>query len=64
MVNFALRGRAIAARGAVAGDFTVWLRGADRFERSEHYVENGEPPPAAGDEAGDDEIVAYRRVPE
>lgn len=44
-------------------EFTVWLRSPDRFERSEHYIENGAPPPA-GSGAEADEIVAYRRVPQ
>ncbi len=41
-------------------NMTIWLRGADRFERSEHYVENGAPAAAGAAEA--DEVVAYRRV--
>lgn len=40
--------------------FTVWLRGADRYERSEHYVENG--PPSAETADTPDEVVTYRRV--
>ena len=41
--------------------FTIRLQGRDRFERSEHYVENGAPPAAAPAEA--DEVVSYRRAP-
>lgn len=40
--------------------FTIWLRGADRYERTEHYVENGAPPVADGD--APDEVVTYRRI--
>jgi hypothetical protein len=39
--------------------FTVWLRAADRYERSEHYVENGAPADVDG---VPDEIVTYRRI--
>lgn len=39
--------------------FTVWLWASDRYERSEHYVENGAPAEVDG---APDEVVAYRRI--
>jgi hypothetical protein len=42
--------------------FTVWLQGPDRYERSEHYVENGVMHSGTG--AAPDERVAYSRVAE